>query len=38
MGGESQRKGGAPVKRQLNRMVEVTVEGLQDEERVIHGG
>jgi hypothetical protein len=27
---------GAPVKRQLSRMIEVTVEGLQDEARVIH--
>ena len=38
VGGKSQRECSAPVKGQLDRVVEVTVEGLQDEERVIHDG
>jgi hypothetical protein len=33
---ESQREGGAPVEGQLDRMIEVAVEDLQDEERIIH--
>ena len=36
--GESQREGRATIECQLERVVEVTVKGLQDEERVIHGG
>ena len=36
-GGESQREGRATVEGQLDRMIEMAVKGLQDEERIIHG-
>ena len=34
--GESQRERGASVEGQFDRMIEVAVQGLQDEERIIH--
>jgi hypothetical protein len=37
MGGESQGESGTPVEGQLDRVIEVTVEGVQDGEWVIHG-
>jgi len=36
VGGEPQGECGTSLEGQLDRMIEVTVEGLQDEERVIH--
>ena len=36
VGGESQRERGASVEGQFDRMIEMAVQGLQDEERIIH--
>jgi hypothetical protein len=37
VGGESQRESRSPVESQLDRMIEVAVQRLQDQERIIHG-
>ena len=36
VGWESERERRAPVKSQLDHVIEMAVEGLQDEERIIH--
>ncbi len=38
MRGESQRESGAAAEGQLDWVIEVAVQCLQDEERIIHGG
>jgi hypothetical protein len=38
MGGESERECAPAVEGQLDLVIEVAVQGLQDEERIIHDG